>query len=72
MAHGRKNLIMKVFRGKSGKLCMEPDGVSGSQPGKSKRKWTENQAKHLSRFECAKEYGRRAVADPLLSAHYAM
>ena len=46
--------------------------MSGSQPGKSKRKWTENQAKHLSRFECAKEYGRRAVADPVLSAHYAV
>jgi hypothetical protein len=36
----------------------------------SKRVLSDKQKKHLSRFELAKAYGRRVVADPALIEHY--
>jgi len=41
-----------------------------SRPDITNRIWSENQVLHLSRFQCAKEYGRMAVADAAMSAFY--
>jgi hypothetical protein len=71
MAHSRHNVITRTYSGKIGKVCLQQDGVIRSLPEKSPKNWSKKQVEHLTRFEQAKEYGRRAVADPMLSEHYA-
>ncbi|MEI7661198.1 MAG: hypothetical protein WCK34_03320 [Bacteroidota bacterium] len=46
------------------------DGITGPVPDPPKKSWSERQVAHLSRFELAKEFGRRVVADPALSELY--
>ena len=71
MAHSKVNVITKTYSGKLGNICMQHDGVIKSRPDISNRKWSEKQEKHLSRFKCAKAYGRQVVADPQKAAFYA-
>jgi hypothetical protein len=42
-----------------------------SRPETSKRGWSIAQKEHLSRFEKAKEYARKAISDPVLNEIYA-
>ena len=71
MAHSKNSIITKTYSGKIGHICLQNDGVMRSLPDTSKRKWSEKQEQHLSRFQRAKEYGRQVVADPKRSEYYA-
>ncbi|MCX6244286.1 MAG: hypothetical protein NTU98_06220 [Bacteroidetes bacterium] len=70
MARSRGNIITHSYSGKLGKVVLQKDGVMRSLPDVSKRVRSGKQKIHLSRFEQAKEYARRVLADPLQRAQY--
>ena len=72
MAHSKNNVITRTYSGKIGNVCMQRDGVIRSLPAGKRKVWSKKQKNHLSRFELAKQYGRQVLADPCLTAHYAV
>ena len=71
MAKNRRNPITHGQSGKFANICFQKNGVFRSLPDTSNRIWSPLQVKHHQHFANAREYGRRAVADVRLTAHYA-
>jgi hypothetical protein len=72
MSRNRKMMITFTFNGKLDKRIAQHGAGVAPSPCNAKKKRSEKQGDHLSRFEKAKEFGRQVVANPLLTAHYAV
>ena len=70
MSRCNENVITRQNKGRLANVVLQRNGIMRSRPYITKRVWSENQVLHLSRFQCAKEYGRRAMADAGMSAFY--
>ena len=72
MAKYRTNVITHGQSGKFAHICFQKNGVMRRLPDVSSRTWSPLQVKHHQHFNSAKEYGRHAMSDPQLRAHYAV
>jgi hypothetical protein len=70
MPSNRKMTITFTFNGKPDKRNLQCGTGIGEVVCVKKKKRSEKQCGHLSKFEKAKEYGRQVVADPVKTAHY--
>jgi hypothetical protein len=72
MPRNRNMTITFTFNGKLDKRNLQRSTGIGPVPDVTKKIRSEKQRDHLSRFQQAKEYGRKVVADPVRTAHYAV
>ena len=70
MAQTKENVLTKHYSGIVDQVVFQADGVIRSRPDVSNRKWSKKQKQHLTLFDSAKGWGRKACSDPELSALY--